>query len=80
MNNLITEETGTSILFMFHGPLALLTPFSHLGLLESGNLASVFAVTGHGFSLVSSLMYIFRGLLFLSNKNLSVLPPTFNRL
>ena len=50
-----------------------------VGVLESGNLASVFAFTGHGFSPVSSLMYIFRGLLFLSNKNLSVLPPTFNR-
>ena len=49
-----------------------------VGVLESGNLASIFAVTGHGFSLVPSLMYIFRGLLFLSNRNLSVLPPTFN--
>ena len=35
-------------------------------LLESGDLVSVCAVTGHGFSLVPSLMYIFRGLLFLS--------------
>ena len=51
-----------------------------VGVLESGNLASIFAVTGHGFSLVPSLMYIFRGLLFLSNRNLSVLPPTFNTL
>ncbi len=29
------EETGTSILFIFHGPPALLTPFSLPGLLSS---------------------------------------------
>ena len=46
--------------------------------LESGNLASIFAVIGYRFSLVPSLMYVFRGLFSLSNKNLSVLPPTFN--
>ena len=37
-----------------------------VGVLESGDLVSACAVTGHGFSLVPSLMYIFRGLLFLS--------------
>ena len=37
-----------------------------VGVLESGDLASVSAVTGHGFSLVPSLMYIFEVLLFLS--------------
>lgn len=35
-------------------------------LLESSDLVSICAVIGHGFSLVPSLMCIFRGLLFLS--------------
>lgn len=32
---------------------------------ESGSLVSVYEVTGHGFSLVAFLMYIFRGLVFI---------------
>lgn len=37
-------------------------------MLESGDRAHVYAVTGHGFSLVTSLMYIFRGLILLSGE------------
>ena len=35
INNLMGEDTGTSILFILHGPPALLTPFSPPGLLSS---------------------------------------------
>ena len=49
-------------------------------LLESGNLASVSVFTGHGFSLVPSLLYIFSKSLLFYMWILSVLPPTFDRL
>lgn len=36
--------------------------------LESGNLMFVYAVRGYGFSLIPFLIYIFIGLLFLSEE------------
>ena len=50
-----------------------------ISVVERGDLASVSAVKGHGFSHVPSLMYIFRGLALPIQKNSSVLPPSFDR-
>ena len=41
INNLMREETGTSVLFILHGPPALLTPFSPPYLPSSGSYPSL---------------------------------------